>query len=81
MGDATKDTVKIAGKTYLPDKDGNYKEVSLTFTTRADKQQGLTAKENQTRINELVKDTLKLVKSEETTTETKKEDSEESFEL
>ena len=75
------DSVKIAGKTYLPDKDGNYKEVSLTFTTRADKQQGLTAKENQARINELVNDTLKLVKSEETETETKKEDSEESFEL
>tara|TARA_R110000850_G_scaffold165093_1_gene290069 strand:+ start:219 stop:785 length:567 start_codon:yes stop_codon:yes gene_type:complete len=74
------DSVKVAGKTYLPDKNGNYKEVSLTFTTRADKQQGLTAKENQTRIDNLINDTLKVVKSEEVETITK-DDSEESFQL
>ena len=79
------DSVKLDGKFYLPNKDGNYKEVSLTFTTRANMQQGLTAKENQIRIDNLINDTMKAVKTDEvkteTETETTKEDSNESFEL
>ena len=79
------DSVKLDGKFYLPNKDGNYKEVSLTFTTRANMQQGLTAKENQIRIDNLINDTMKAVKTDEVKTETKtettKEDSNESFEL
>ena len=79
------DSVKLDGKFYLPNKDGNFKEVSLTFTTRANMQQGLTAKENQIRIDNLINDTMKAVKTDEVKTETKtettKEDSNESFEL
>ena len=79
------DSVKLDGKFYLPNKDGNFKEVSLTFTTRANMQQGLTAKENQIRIDNLINDTMKAVKTDEvkteTETETTKEDSNESFEL
>ena len=48
-------------------------------------QQGLTAKENQIRIDNLINDTMKAVKTDEVKTETKtettKEDSNESFEL
>ena len=77
------DSVKLDGKFYLPNKDGNYKEVSLTFTTRANMQQGLTAKENQIRIDNSIHDTKKAVKTDEvkTETETTEEDSNESFEL
>ena len=91
------DSVKLNGKFYLPNKDGNYKEVSLTFTTRANMQQGLSAKQNQIRIDKLINDTIKAVKTDEvktetetddevkteteTKTETTKEDSNESFNL
>lgn len=78
--DSLEDSVRIAGKTYIPDKDNNYKEVSITFTTRADKNNGFTAKEKQEYINKLISDTMKSVKTETTETITE-DDSNESFEL